>query len=539
MKASILRSGRARSAEAKVKAVAQQLSELLRHVSDLEEKREEIRSILDQHLENREYFVIVDQTGLGVVHTNRLREGILFSDEVGQKAAQTRKVLSQLYPRNTGEWLIDTSVPIGRVGGKDYVLRMGTIIHRPFIGPVMIGLGALPSLVGTGVGLALHMPLVPVVATAGGSLLVGLLLSGWVYRLIRRQLKGWHQMARSVSAGDLTKRIETVSRDEFHQMGFELNKMAIGIQNIVGEIAATASTTRKISRVQADQAKELTKTFEEISGMMNEFTTGAGKQVNVTKEAIVRLEEMLRMLLDMREAVARMEQMSENASQVTERGTDAVAAAANEVGQVEEEMAQSVQRIRLLATEADQIVQQVSAITRIARQTNTLALNAAIEAARAGEQGRGFAIVANEVRLLAEETASFAGRILATVQTIQTGAYEAATGAEKNLEELQKAVDHVNEAGDAIRGLLLVIDETKRQSIENSERARRVFEHSQVIEETLQQIEQIAVEFTESVSTAAAAVDKEISSIYLLAEDANQLAGKSEALERIVSRFRM
>lgn len=68
----------------------------------------------------------------------------------------------------------------------------------------------------------------------------------------------------------------------------------------------------------------------------------------------------------------------------------------------------------------------------IFKQTNLLALNASIEASRAGEAGKGFAIVAQEVRVLAENTNAFAAHILSSLKTMRNMLQNVVQAVEQN-----------------------------------------------------------------------------------------------------------
>jgi len=64
----------------------------------LTEQLDKIRKTFDERLGQDEYFLVVDETGYSPLHTNRLREGRVFSDEVGKSRYNKRTAFAAVYP---------------------------------------------------------------------------------------------------------------------------------------------------------------------------------------------------------------------------------------------------------------------------------------------------------------------------------------------------------------------------------------------------------------------------------------------------------
>jgi methyl-accepting chemotaxis protein len=218
-------------------------------------------------------------------------------------------------------------------------------------------------------------------------------------------------------------------------------------------------------RQQAQEAAEVRFAVDSIGHALGQLSEGKLNYRIQTSFA----ERLNQVRLDFNQAVSKLE----DAMRTVGQNAQAIAAGSNQIraAAVEqitttvsdssrraEEAGKQVQETRLSAERSGEIVSRaihamqaiesssreisniIGVIDEIAFQTNLLALNAGVEAARAGDAGKGFAVVAQEVRELAQRSASAAKEIKALIS--------------KSGDQVENGVHLVTETGRALESIV-------------------------------------------------------------------------------------
>lgn len=171
--------------------------------------------------------------------------------------------------------------------------------------------------------------------------------------------------------------------------------------------------------------------------------------------------------------------------------------------------------MRMLVERTRGIGEIVSLISDIAGQTNLLALNATIEAARAGDAGRGFSVVAQEVKSLAEQTATAADDIALQLRAIDDSVQGAARS-------MRRANTEIAEVGDIAGTIAAAVSQQRDATREIGKNSLQAAQDTDDVQISIQRVAEAA----QNSGSLSANVSETAKS---LAEQADELRSATEA----------
>jgi methyl-accepting chemotaxis protein len=305
--------------------------------------------------------------------------------------------------------------------------------------------------------------------------------------------------------------VEVDSNDEIGQASLALNSMKNNLRDVIQVIAETAERVASAS--------------EQISSAASEQSQSAEAQKEQTAQVATAMQEMSATVQQVSENSAKATEASQLAAETARGGGDVVKDVLNQISAIADSVQGMAGKMEELGKSSDQIGRIAGVIDEIADQTNLLALNAAIEAARAGEHGRGFAVVADEVRKLAEGTASATKEIAQMIKSIQDGSGTAIGAMQAATSQVEAGVRSTGRAGESLQQIIQMSEQVGQMIVQIATAAT---EQSKASEEINQNMDQIAKLVNDSASGA-----------HNSAKACQNLSGLALDLQKMVGNFQL
>jgi methyl-accepting chemotaxis protein len=314
-----------------------------------------------------------------------------------------------------------------------------------------------------------------------------------VVKYVREPLNAAMNELRNVLQGNFDNELDVSVGDEVGDMCCEVTNMQTYLRMLVDEIAASARAINHLSAQLDSQVSGVAENaqFEQqqVKAIFNTMEQFRSSVVEVAQMADVSLGD----------ARATQHTVEEN-----NRNMDLSIAAAGKVSDTVQASSKTISDLRVSIQKIGTIS---NAIKDIAEQTNLLALNAAIEAARAGEQGRGFAVVADEVRKLAERTATSTKDIAVTIDEINSISGSAVQSMHDAVTEVETSIGLIRKNGEGLKEIMLATVNVSDRVHHIATASGQQSAASGSVADSLQQISNLVDSNTQSVSEAKTATE--------------------------------
>ncbi len=357
-------------------------------------------------------------------------------------------------------------------------------------------------------------------------------------RTISRPMKELANGAVAVAKGDL-REVCVLYRgndelkdliDAFCTMTKDLRTLINGVQDTAQILTASSEELTASSRQTADASAQ-------VAHAVTDVAEGAERQLSGVEQVVQTVGEMERAVEHVATAATGLAAESSQAAIAAQGGRQTAQTAQQQMENIRLSVQNTAQAVQNLGERSQQIGEIVQVIAGIAGQTNLLALNAAIEAARAGEQGKGFAVVAEEVRKLAEQSQTAAGRIESIIHQIQDETEQAVQAMETGSGEVEKGTGVMAEAGTQFAQLTEMVENLNRQVQEISAAAQQLAASGEMVLSQVQGVRGVAQETSGHAQTISASAQEQSATVEEIAAASRELAQTAENLQSKVARF--
>ena len=269
----------------------------------------------------------------------------------------------------------------------------------------------------------------------------------------------------------------------------DIGKMFREVQGSVGSFANVIAGIRNATQ----ELEEVTEEFQEMFSNMTESVNETNSAVEVIAANTMSQSNHTLDMKDKIDAIGTtIDYISTNIASLTQsvqilsEYNDSVDEIMQELMNINEKNGESIENVRqqteLTNSSAQQIRKAAEIIAGISSQTNLLALNASIEAARAGEHGSGFAVVAEEIRVLADQSKESTEQINHVVNELLSNSEISVATTQEVAEAFAVQSEKVNETVSIFKSLHSEIKKV-RGSIEGiNEEVGDLEKHKNVIE---------------------------------------------------------
>lgn len=327
---------------------------------------------------------------------------------------------------------------------------------------------------------------------------------------MRQMTAGAQQLAR----GDLTVLIQPHSADDHLSHAFV--EMIANLNQLIRRIIESADAVETAAQEQTRTAQQTSQATQQIAASNQHQVGSIGRVFEISSQISGAINQVAA-------NAQNSTRLAEEAAQFARQGVTTVEANAASIGLIQTKVGHSVERFREMGWRSEQIGTILETIEDIASQTNLLALNAAIEAARAGEHGKGFAVVADEVRKLAEKSATATQEIAGLVQGIQQTVSEAVIAMEEGAVEVENGVARAHKSGQALSKILQATEGVTRQITEIAAAIEQMNASSGELMEAMSNVSAVVQENSAATEEISAQADEATTSASALSQMAQTL----------------